>query len=109
MSRTAKVKKERPDLAHDEQVNLFAESADRYHLLNTVYQSDGGKELTNILLHEVRTKVYKLASEHKTLKHEEMIGICAEINAFLQTARVMRNAEANQKEMDRELEEALAA
>lgn len=109
MGRVAKIKEERPDLANDESVHLFAEQGDRYHLLNTLYQQEGGKELTAILLHEVRTKVYKLASEHKTLKHEEMIGICAEINAFLQTARVMRNAEANQKEMDRELEEALAA
>lgn len=108
MSRTADLKENRPDLYEDEQVRLFAEQGDRLHKLKALHDTEGGQELTAILMQEVRSRVYQLASKHKEMSREELDSICSEMNAFLQTARVLRNAKGNMEEMDKELETALA-
>ena len=107
MSRTAKLKEARPDLYNDEAIRLFAEKADKLHDLKALYDTNGGKELVALLEQEVDNKVNKLSSQHQELNHQQMVAICAGIQACQDIIRLFKTAEKGIKNADEQLKEAM--
>lgn len=107
MSRTAKLKEARPDLYNDESIRLFAEKADKLHDFKALYDTNGGKELVALLEQEIDNKVSKLSSQHQELNHQQMVAICAGIQACRDIVRLLQTAENGVKNADEQLKEAM--
>jgi hypothetical protein len=107
MSRTAKLKQERPDLYNNQDIRLFAEQADKLHDLKGLNDSPGGKQLVALLKNEIENKTATLAGQHLELTHQQMVGISAGIQACRDIVRLLENAETNMKHAEEQLDEAM--
>jgi hypothetical protein len=107
MSRVNKIKAEAPDLLERPEVLDAATHADELHALKTLYDTDGGKMLVDLLLKDVVYAVRNLSACYKTATHTELIAIIAKLSSDLDTAKLLLNAKEGLEILDKELQEAL--
>lgn len=105
MSRVSKVKEQYPEA--DASVWSFAEQADQLHDLRALADTDGAKQLTQLLMRDAVDRINVLRSRYTELTHTEFIAHCAALDEKLTLARLFLNAEDNLAEAERQLEDAL--
>jgi hypothetical protein len=88
------------------QQELIEKDVDDFSALAAVAKSDGGKILVQTLMTDVVGAVERLTNyKGKTL--DELISICADLNANLSLVRTLTRAEKNKKLAQEALQEAL--
>ena len=88
------------------QQELIEKDVDDFAALAAVAKTDGGKILVQTLMADVVGAVERLTNyKGKTL--DELISICADLNANLSLVRTLTRAEKNKKLAQEALEEAL--
>lgn len=88
------------------QQELIEKDVDDFAALAAVAKSDGGKILVQTLMTDVVGAVERLTNyKGKTL--DELISICADLNANLSLVRTLTRAEKNKKLAQEALQEAL--
>jgi hypothetical protein len=87
---------------------LLAEQYDQLHRIKALADTEGGKELQNLIMADVVARVNALESQYKTASHAEIIALCADLSSHLQLARLLTSAEENLKYVDEAIANALA-
>lgn len=90
------------NVALDEMVD----DADRYHALKVLSDTEGGQILVDTHIKVVVSAINRLERYH-TMERDELVSICAEMAAALNTARSLSRAAENLSYVDDALEEAL--
>lgn len=107
MTTRKKLREENPEALNNPEVELLVDQADQLHAIKVLAQTTGGEELLKATMADVVATVNALASSYKTMPHVEMIAVCATLSAHLNMARLLANAEENEKVVIEALEDAL--
>lgn len=75
--------------------------------INVIASMEGGKIITKALRKDLIVIIDRLSMGYKTMKYEELLALCADLNAKLNLVRVFNNSKTNKKILEQELEEAL--
>jgi hypothetical protein len=105
--RVTKIKEEAPELLSNPDIYNLAEQADQLHSLKTLADTDGGKDLINLLIKDVVYAVHKLCGKYKIATHTELIATIADMHAHLTTAQLLLRSKDNLEIVDSELDEML--
>lgn len=86
----------------------IADEVDKKKDLAAFANTNGGKVLREAARKDVLRLVNKLAYEHTSMDHIQLVGLCASLRASLSILQVLNGAEKNAKEALKDLEDALA-
>ena len=92
--------------SNDEALNL-AEQFDTVHDLKALYDTEGGKQLVNLLLQDVSAAVQKIASQRRELTLVDFQSLASDIDTKLNLAKLLLNAKENEEFLEEQLQEAL--
>lgn len=103
MNRVQNLRSKAPELLENQEVFDLAAKADELHELKALSDTEGGKQLTHLLLKSVVNNVYKLITLYKTAPDVELRATIAAIDTELNVARVILNAKEGLDVLDQEL------
>lgn len=101
------LKKNNPELYKQPHIQELVDQSDRLHSLKSLATTEGGKELMKLLVRDTVNSLHSLRANYKTATYTELIAIISNMAAHYDTARVLLNAEDNEKMADEQLEEFL--
>ena len=95
------------DAGHDDSIDL-AEQADKLQDIKALGDTNGGKELVNLLLTDAVNAARKMANNYTTYSQNDFIAQCATIRANTDLARLILSAEDNLEYLDEQIAQLLA-